>query len=236
MPPTIPSRSFPISSPRRHPFLHSFPTRRSSDLAHKRCWIGRANAVEQALKVARQSKGSRQACNSAGQGESNALPHNQAEDIALLRPHCGTNADFASAASHFIGKEAIQTNASESQGQQAEEARKVRDQPLSKKGAVNLFGLRREISWGKVAVELVNDAASRGNQRFRSCRRAKVKVDSSFFKGKVFGGFDRLFQIVIFCIASHADDFRARIVLRCTRVQTKGAATLQISLRESPVD
>src|SRR5437763_12846302 len=72
MPPTIPSRSFPISSPRRHPFLHSFPTRRSSDLAHKRCWIGRANAIEQALKVARQSKGSRQACNSAGQGESNA--------------------------------------------------------------------------------------------------------------------------------------------------------------------
>src|SRR5947208_13644362 len=120
--------------------------------AHKGCWIGRANAVEQALKVARQSKGSPRACNGAQKGESNALPHNQAEDIALLRPHCGTNTDFASAASHFIGKEAIQTDASESQGQQAEEARKVRDQPLPDEGASNLFGLRREISRGKVDV------------------------------------------------------------------------------------
>src|SRR5437763_6012816 len=204
--------------------------------AHKRCRIGRANTVEQALKVARQSKRSRQACDGADKGESNALPHNQAEDIALLSSHGRANADFTGAASHFVGKQAIEAKAGKRQSEQGEKAREVGDQALAEEGAINLFGLRRENGRRKMSVQLLDNAPSDRDQRLGCCPGAKLEDDSPLFKGKVFGGFDRLFQIVISCIASHADNFRARIVLRRTQMEANGTAAFQIFLDKSPVD
>ena len=95
----------------------------------------------------------RDANSEAGDGLQHGAAHDRSDDAGARGSQCHAYADLRRAADDGMGCDAIQTDGGEEKGQQAEQRREARDQPLLDEPIVNLLLECLELDDGEVGID-----------------------------------------------------------------------------------
>ena len=169
------------------------------------------DTVEHGGEVTHHSQRCGDADGGADQRQHNSLAQDQLQYACGLRAERHANADFARAARNFVGKQAVQSDASENQREQRKESGEARDQTLLKKQTIDLLGFGDDVEERQVGVHLRHGLADRGKDGARVGGGAQFESCSSDVLRRIHGGVDVAAQIAVFRVTNDADDFVAGI-------------------------
>src|SRR5439155_24046175 len=117
------------------------------------------DSVEETLHTASYTQGCGDPGPRANSDETRSLGYNEAQNIAVMRAQSYADANFVRAASHFVGRQAVESNASERQRENGKQTRKTGEQAFLKQTLIDLLHLCLRVEQKEILVDLVQHFA-----------------------------------------------------------------------------